>query len=152
MVSPYIPVQIIRPIPRRGGTFRRPHIATPFPINKQYQYHWIVELSCLFLFIFVCLFVCCFMSHERTFRSRGDVTVVGEGLHRFDLCSHMWLLSREGSSSCHIYCMWHGVSFLWLHPRKHPNFFAFYDMLTVPGTYSNLEPHKNLVYTKIAFY
>ena len=28
-------------------------------INKQYQYQWIVELSCLFLFIFVCLFVCC---------------------------------------------------------------------------------------------
>ena len=51
----------------------------------------------LFIFVYFCLFVCLlFMSHERTFRSRGDVTVVGEGLHRFDLCSAPVAIEQGG--------------------------------------------------------
>ena len=50
---------------------------------------------CLFLFVYLFV-VCCFMSHERTFQSRGDVTVVGEGLHRFDLCSAPVAIEQGG--------------------------------------------------------
>ena len=50
------------------------------------------------------LFVWGSSSHLRIFRSYGDVTVTGGGLHILNYAWQSWPLSSEGSLSCHTYC------------------------------------------------
>ena len=67
-------------------------------INKQYQYQWVVELSCLFLF--VCLFVVLCPTREH-FDHVETLPLLVKGYTILTCARHLWLLSREGSSSCH---------------------------------------------------
>ena len=51
---------------------------------------------------FVCLeFI---VQLERIFHSYGDVTIAGERLQILTFARHSWLLSSEGSLTCHTNC------------------------------------------------
>jgi hypothetical protein len=69
--------------------------------------YWILEIIIIFYF----------MSCSRIFHLYEDVTIAGEGKF-LDLCLTL-SLSREGPSSCHIYCDT-GPRFFRSHPKDRP--------------------------------
>ena len=62
------------------------------------------------------LFVWGLSSHSRIFRSYGDVTITGEGLQIFDLCSALMAIEQLGFFSMP-HLLWHGASIYYGHLR-----------------------------------
>ena len=71
-----------------------------FFLHKKTQ-HWLI--------LFVCLFVCGLSSHSRIFHSFGDVTITGERLQFFDLCSAIMAIKQWGFFNVS-HLLWHGAS------------------------------------------
>ena len=59
---------------------------------------------CLLLFFFVCLLVCGFSYHLRSFHSYENVTIADVGLKIFTYSPHSWPLNSDGSLAYHTYC------------------------------------------------
>ena len=83
------------------------------------------------------LFICCFTSHSRIFRSHKDVTINDEGLYISASARHLRSFSREGSLSCHTCCNT-VLRCLLSHPWI-GNLVAFYDEQKLLRIYSKLE-------------
>ena len=88
-------------------------------INKQYQYQW------MFIFVYFCLFICLLfvvlcLTREH-FNHVETLPLLVKGYTDLTCARHLWLLSREGSLSCDIYCMWH-VLVLVVTSEKTPKF------------------------------
>jgi hypothetical protein len=70
------------------------------------------------------LVIYCFTSRWRIFHLYGDVTIIGERLQRFHLCSALRAFDGEGSSTCHTCCDTGPPSF-----RSHPKNASIYRLL-----------------------
>ena len=71
--------------------------------------HYLRALKCLFYILLLihrikCLFIFGVYRPTWAFRTYGDVTIAGEGLHILTYARHSWLLRSEDSLANHTYC------------------------------------------------
>ena len=71
--------------------------------------HYLQGLKYLFYILLLihrikCLFIFGIYRPTWAFRTYGEVTIAGEGLHILTYARHSWLLRNEGSLAYHTYC------------------------------------------------